>query len=211
MCWYKKGFFAALALSGLLCACLTACGSSNQGASSSASNNATSSGSASAAAIASSSSSTANKSTEIELNQTVATDDYELTLTGVEWTDSIQVQTSEYSSWTCDASNLDGEIMLVVTGTLKNLGANEYSTMAIDTNVKVNDKYNLEGTVTGPDHSISPLSSKELFFCAPMSNEMKEAFKDGVMTIELKPCEKDGNAIRIGTDPMGVYSLKIAA
>ena len=200
---------AALALSAVVCAGLAGCGSSNQPAGSASGS---SSGSASAAAVSSSgSSSAASSDTAIELNQTVTTDDYELTLTGVEWTDSIKVQTSEYFSWALEADSQGGETMLVVRGNFKNLGASDYSLMAIDTSFKVNDKYELSGRTSAPDSSISPLSSEEVYFYAPTSNEMKDTFKDGTMTIKLKSCKKEGDSIKFGNDYIGEYTLKIAA
>lgn len=144
----------------------------------------------------------------IELNQTITTDDYELTLTGVEWTNEVKVQVSDYYSWSFDAETLGGETMLVVKGSFKNLGTSKYSTMAMAAGFKVNDKYDLDGRASAHNSSISPLSTEDVFFYAVTSNEMRDAFKEGTMTLKLRSCTAEGDKTKFG-DVIGEYVLKI--
>lgn len=208
-----KRVFGSIVASGLLCIGLAGCGATAKVSSSGGS----SSDPASAATVKTDdsssiadSSSTAKQAETIELNKTITTDDYELTLTGVEWTNEVKEQISENMSWSINAESMGGETMLLVRGTFKNLGGSNYSTSAMNVGFKVNDKYDLQGSAMTHNSSISPLSTENVFFYTATSNEMKDTFKNGTMTLKLKSCTTEGDSIQIGTDVIGEYVLKIA-
>jgi len=81
----------------------------------------------------------------------------------------------------------------------------------METGFRVNDKYDLKGRATARDSSISRLSTEDAYFYAPTSNETKDAFKEGTMTIKLKPCTSKGDIIKIGNDYIAEYTLNITA
>ncbi len=185
-----------------MCVGLTACGATASSPSSS------DSGSSAATVSSNNNSAPAQTAQSIELNQTVTNENLELTLTGVEWTDKIEKQLSEYTSTEVTASSNGADVLLVVRGTFKNLGGSNYSTSAMTVTCKANDKYDLSGSVF-PYDSIKPLSTGELSFYIPMSNEMKDTFKSGTMNLKFKSCSMDGDAIQINSDVIGEYELKI--
>lgn len=149
--------------------------------------------------------------TPISLGQTVTTDDYELTLESVEWTEEIREQISSNTSWTASAANNGGEVFLAIKGTFKNLGSDAYAFSAIGVTGTVNDKYKLEGSIKSNKSTVGPLSTESIYVVLPTSNEMKETFQIGMITLDVRATEPYGTSGYTHGDTIAKYTLAASA
>ena len=161
------------------------------------------------------------ESQTIEIGQTVTVGDYELTVTGFEWCTEFEEKCGNGTIRTI-AEDAGGDTLLRVTATIKNSSACKYSTnIGIKTSLKVNDKYNVDGE--SKSDSIGPLSTGDVSFSYPMSNELKDAFETSTITFEVhgvtdeKPTKALGTMIDVNgselystQDVLGTYTLEIA-
>ncbi len=147
----------------------------------------------------------------ISIGQTVTTDDYELTLESVEWTEEIREQISSNTSWCTKAADNGGEVFLAIKGTFKNLSANEYFIDGIEVTGTVNDKYNLKGSVKSNKFTISPLSTESIYVVIPTSNEMRDAFQNGTVSLNVRETELQDTGGYIKRDTIAKYVLAVSA
>lgn len=188
----KKKIIALAMLCALVCMGLAACGSGGGAASSSAA-----SASASAAAAE-----------PIEFNKAVVTDDYELTLTGFEWTDELVIQEDENSEAILSAEANGAETMLVVKGTFKNKSNSEYAPSAAKVDVTVNGDTELRGIGSAAKMVLSPGSTQDVFYTAYTTNDVKDSFKSGKMTISFFDQTIDGERVSYSGSPKVSYVLE---
>lgn len=163
--------------------------------------------------------------TELSLGQTSSNDYLELTLNSVEWTEELETGAeSDYgSSYSVKESYSarEGNTLLVIYGTYKNLGTEPYSPFsAAKAEIKINDKYTVGTRVVSafPDSTcfsngtIDPLASANIYIYADVSNEMMEALETGTMTIDFKSYTKTGDdSYSIGQDSIGKFKLDFKA
>ncbi len=154
---------------------------------------------------------TETEETPISIGQTVTTDDYELTLESVEWTEEIREQISSNTSWCTKAADNGGEVFLAIKGTFKNLSANEYFIDGIEVTGTVNDKYNLKGSVKSNKFTISPLSTESIYVVIPTSNEMRDAFQNGTVSLNVRETELQDTGGYIKRDTIAKYVLAVSA
>lgn len=188
----KKKIIALAMLCALVCMGLAACGSGGGAASSSAA-----SASASAAAAE-----------PIEFNKAVVTDDYELTLTGFEWTDELVIQEDESGSIQMSAKDNGAETMLVVKGTFKNLSDSDYAPGVAKVSTTVNGDTELQGSGTSPKLVLASGETQDVFYYALTTNDVKDSFENGTMTISFFNQTIDGTTVSSSGDPIASYILE---
>lgn len=154
---------------------------------------------------------TETEETPISIGQTVTTDDYELTLESVEWTEEIREQISSNTSWCTKAADNGGEVFLAIKGTFKNLSANEYFIDGIEVTGTVNNKYNLKGSVKSNKFTISPLSTESIYVVIPTSNEMRDAFQNGTVSLNVRETEPQDTGGYVKRDTIAKYVLAVSA
>lgn len=186
----------ALVVCAVFCMGLAACGSGGSSASG------TSSASSAASAAA----------TPIELNKTVSTDDFELTLTGVEWTEELAIEETEEGGQLLSAEANGAETMVVVKGTFKNKGNSDYAPGVAKVDVTLNGDTELSGYGTTAKMVSSPGETQDVFYLAYTTNDVKDSFKSGKMTISFfNQTIKDEKSVSYSGSPIASYVLEYSA
>lgn len=96
-------------------------------------------------------------------------------------------------------------------GDLQNLGSDAYAFSAIGVTGTVNDKYKLEGSIKSNKSTVGPLSTESIYVVLPTSNEMKETFQIGMITLDVRATEPYGTSGYTHGDTIAKYTLAASA
>lgn len=157
----------------------------------------------------------------LTLGQTAKNDNLELTLDTVAWVDQLVTPAqSNYGTYQY-IDPKEGNSLLVISGTYKNLGAEAYAPdSAAKAEIKINDKYTVETEVEwalSDDHVFSnghvdPLATANIYIYANVTAEMKSALQTATLTINFKSYKKTGDiSYTIGQDSIGKFKLDFKA
>lgn len=157
----------------------------------------------------------------LTLGQTAKNDNLELTLDTVEWADELVTPAqSDFGTYQYIEPK-EGNSLLVISGTYKNLGAGAYAPhSAAEAEIKINDKYTVDAKVTWAlpdDHLFSngrvePLATANIYIYANVTAEMKSALQTATLAINFKGYEKTGDSsYTIKQDSIGKFKLDFKA
>lgn len=129
---------------------------------------------------------------EIELGEKVIVKDVaEFTFKKIKWQEEVKPSNTEGGFTYFEKRN--GETFLTVSGELKNLSSSEYDPQYItNVNLQINGKYDFHGDFnceetegTGFYGRPKPLQTLKIMMIIPVSNEVKDEFKNGKITLKM--------------------------
>jgi len=151
-----------------------------------------------------SNSSAKNGPTAVAVGETFSTDNYEITLTSVEWVDEIYPpDTSGYYRY---YQNEENNTYLLVKGYYKNLWTDFTEPhWATEAKFVFNDKYNIEAQIEdiqdgkmSSSYAINPMETSEIYIWASVSDEMKDSTTTAKLIWNI-PTDSLGSFYRSGT------------
>ena len=185
-----KRIVLAFAVCIMSCILLTACGGSGQ---------------------SSAASSESSSLPQIKLGETVTVGDYEFTVSNPHWTGLISEKVSETTTISFEAVANGGDIMLVFDCDFTNNSDSDYLSYAMNATVETSDGTLLPGGGWSPVGTIPAGSSGHIYLYVLASNADRDAFKSGVVTLNVRACTMEDGKAKVGSDVIGEYQFEISA